>query len=210
MTDKVEQPEFWESAFNDKKEMWGLQPAKSAIVTKDFFVKNKIKKVLIPGYGYGRNAQVFKDNGINVTGIEISQTAIVMARKHYGTEITIHHGSVADMPFDQFLYDGLFCYALIHLLNKKEREKLIADCYNQLSENGYMFFIVISKKASTYKQGKFLSIDRYEIFEGVKMFYYDKDSISSEFGEFGLFDIDEVEESHPFFIIKCRKQTASI
>ena len=34
------------------------------------------------------------------------------------------------MPFDKALYDGIFSYALIHLLNEKERGKLTNDCYN--------------------------------------------------------------------------------
>ena len=51
--------EFWEQAFKQKQEMWGLEPAKSAVLTKDFFVEQQIKNVLIPGIGYGRNAQIF-------------------------------------------------------------------------------------------------------------------------------------------------------
>jgi 2-polyprenyl-3-methyl-5-hydroxy-6-metoxy-1,4-benzoquinol methylase len=90
-----------------------------------------VKNILIPGVGYGRNAQIFIENGIKVTGIEISKTAIELARKHYGTDINIYHGSVADMPFDNSRYEGIFCYALIHLLDSQEREKLIHDCYNQ-------------------------------------------------------------------------------
>ena len=69
-----------------------------------------------------------------VTGIEISKTAVEMAGKHYGKAMTIHHGSVTYMPFDDCRYDGIFCYALIHLLDSNERKKLIRDCYNQLSE----------------------------------------------------------------------------
>ena len=106
--------EFWEEAFKDKQEMWGLAPAKSTVLTKDFFVEQKIKNVLIPGIGYGRNAQVFIDNGMVVTGIEISQTAIDLARKHLGNDLTIYHGSVTEMPFDDKLYDGIFCYGLIY------------------------------------------------------------------------------------------------
>jgi hypothetical protein len=30
--------EFWESAFSDKEEMWGFEPAQSAVITKDLFV----------------------------------------------------------------------------------------------------------------------------------------------------------------------------
>jgi SAM-dependent methyltransferase len=205
MQDENEKPEFWESAFTDKQEMWGFEPSRSAVLTKDLFVQKSIKNILIPGIGYGRNAQIFRDHGIEVTGIEISKTAIDMAKKHYGTGMTIYHGSVTDMPFDKKLYDGIFCYALIHLLDGSEREKLIRDCYNQLADDGYMVFTVISKEAPTYGQGKLLSKDRYEIFDGVNMFFYDRESIEAEFGGAGLFEITEVAENYPFFLIKCKK-----
>lgn len=205
MINENEKPEFWETAFGEKQEMWGFEPAKSAVLAKDFFLQKSVKNILIPGIGYGRNAQIFKESGMTVTGIEISKTAIEMARKHYGSDMVIHHGSVTDMPFDDHQYEGIFCYALIHLLAESERKKLICDCYNQLSDGGYMVFTVISKSARTYGQGRFISKDRYEIFEGVNMFFYDRESIKSEFDEAGLFEITEINESQPFFLIKCKK-----
>ncbi|KIC95928.1 class I SAM-dependent methyltransferase [Flavihumibacter solisilvae] len=201
--------EFWESNFAEKKEMWGFEPAQSAILAKDLFVEKSIKNILIPGIGYGRNAQVFRESGIAVTGIEISNTAIEMAAKHYGPDMVIHHGSVTDMPFDERMYDGVFCYALIHLLDNNERKKLVRDCYNQLAEGGNMVFTMISKKAHTYGQGKMISKDRYEIFDGVKMFFYDEESIREEFGEAGLAEIKEVNEKFPFYFITCRKNTVT-
>lgn len=78
---------FWEEAFKDKQEMWGFEPTISAVLTKDYFVEKSIKNILVPGIGYGRNAQIFRENGIEVTGIEISKTAIELARKHYGTNM---------------------------------------------------------------------------------------------------------------------------
>jgi len=199
--------EFWESAFTEKQEMWGFEPSKSAILTSDFFTGKAVKNVFIPGIGYGRNAQIFRDKGMTVTGIEISKTAVEMAQKHYGSDITIYHGSVTDMPFDDRRYDGIFCYALIHLLDENERIKLIRDCYNQLSDNGYMVFAVISKQAHTYGQGQFISKDRYEMFGGVKLFFYDEASIHAEFDHAGLFEITEVSENFPFFLVKCRKES---
>lgn len=197
--------EFWEEAFKDKQEMWGFEPAKSTVLTKDFFVEHKIKNMLIPGIGYGRNAQIFIDNGMTVTGIEISQTAIDLAQKHFGKELTIYHGSVTKMPFDNKLYDGIFCYGLIYLLDKDERKKLIRDCFNQLTENGFMLFTAIIKDAGTYGQGTQISKDRFEVFGGVKIFFYDKETINEEFGNAGLFEVTEVIENYPFHLIKCRK-----
>lgn len=205
MKQESNKKEFWEGAFSEKGEMWGFTPAPSAVTTKDFFVEKGVQHVLIPGIGYGRNAQIFLDAGMTVNGIEISKTAIEMARKQYGDSLTIYYGSVTDMPFDAVKYDGIFCYALIHLLDENERKKLIRDCYRQLTDGGYMVFVAITKDAPTYGQGKYVSKDRYEIHEGVKLFFYDRVSVAEEFGEAGLIEVAEVMENFPFFLIKCRK-----
>jgi SAM-dependent methyltransferase len=197
--------EFWEEAFKDKQEMWGLNPAKSTVIVNDLFLKNNFKSVLIPGIGYGRNAKLFHDNGMSVTGIEISLTAIDLGKKHFGNKFTFHHGSVTEMPFDNNLYDGIFAYGLIYLLDREERAKFIQDCYNQLSENGLMVFTAITKNASTYGTGSKLSKDRFEMFGGVKIFFYDKESIEKEYGKFGLIEVTEVQENYPFYLIVCRK-----
>ena len=198
--------EFWETAFSDKQEMWGMNPTKSAKLTKNFFLEKSLKNILIPGIGYGRNAQPFIENGIKVSGIEISKTAIELAKKHYGNEMTFFHGSVTEMPFEDKKYDGIFCYALIHLLNSKERKKLIQDCYNQLTENGFMVFTTITKEAPNFSKGKLIEKDRYEFHEGAKIFYYDQESVKTEFNDFGLFEISEINEDQPMYLIKCKKK----
>lgn len=198
-------PEFWEDSFVKNQEMWGFQPAKSAVLAKNFFVENHIKNILIPGIGYGRNAQIFKENGMQITGIEISKTAIDLAKKHYGNDLTIYHGSVGDMPFSDQTYDGIFCHALIHLLDEHERAKLIQDCYNQLTKNGYMVFTAITQQAPNFGKGKLISKNRYEFHQGAKLFYYDRETVQAEFGNVGLFEITDIDENQPMFLIKCRK-----
>ena len=197
--------EFWEEAFKDKQKMWGLDPAKSTVLTDELFVSNDVKNVLIPGIGYGRNAQIFRASGMTVTGIEISKTAIELAKEHFGQDLTIYRGSVTEMPFDNKRYDGIFCYGLIHLLDKDERAKLIQDCYNQLTENGLMVFVTITKQAQTYGQGMYISKDRFELFGGVKMFFYDQETIKDEFGKAGLVEVSLVKENYPFYMVTCKK-----
>lgn len=194
--------------------MWGFEPADSAVATARLFKELGLKKILIPGFAYGRNAKPFTDNGCNVTGIEISEMAINLAKKHFGEEVKVHHGSVVDMPFDEEMYDGIFCYALIHLLNTEERIKLIKDCYNQLGANGYMVFVAISKQDTQYGQGQEISEDTIETKHGLKLFFYDRDSLMREFGDYGLVEAEEIREpvrimrinhSQRFVKITCRK-----
>ncbi|QAA32119.1 class I SAM-dependent methyltransferase [Clostridium manihotivorum] len=205
--------EFWEASFIENQRMWGFEPADSAILAKDFFLEHNVKDILIPGIGYGRNAKIFLDNGIDVTGIEISKTAIDLARQS-DLNINIYHGSVNDMPFDDKVYDGIFCYALLHLLSKAERSKFIEACYNQLKPEGYMIFTTISKDAPMFGKGKQLDKDYFEIMDGLKMFFYDAESIEEEFGKYGLMEISEIIEPHKnaenkppfkFLMIKCQK-----
>jgi len=207
--------EFWETSFRDKQEMWGWEPADSAMDAIELFKKYGLNKILIPGFGYGRNARVFIDQGFRVTGIEISETAIDLAQKHFGDSVKVHHGSVSSMPFDQELYDGIFCYALIHLLSEKERVKLIEDCYNQLKPNGYMVFVTISKADFRYKQGVEISKDTFEAWPGLTLYFYDSDSIQSDFGSFGLINAEIINEpktdmgnkpSQRFWYIVCKKE----
>jgi SAM-dependent methyltransferase len=189
--------DYWESRFKAEGAMWKYEPSDSAIVALDLFKTNNINKILIPGIGYGRNARLFFENGFKVTGIEISKSAIELA-KASGLSCKIHHGSVTSMPFDNNKYDGIFCYALIHLLNKTERMTFLKSCFNQLNHDGLMIFVVTSKQMEMYGLGKYLSKDRFEITKGLKVFFYDSESILKEFSNLGLTDCYDIEEPIKF------------
>jgi SAM-dependent methyltransferase len=204
---------YWESKFRSGGSLWGFEPADSAISALEIFCKNDLRKVLIPGFGYGRNARLFIDNGFLVTGIEISESAIGVARSNK-LNCTIHHGSVTSMPFDDELYDAVFCYALIHLMNSAERKTFLRSCFNQLKDNGLMIFTVTSKEMDLFGRGKQISKDRFEIEPGLKVFFYTPESIVKEFSPFGLYDYKLIDERVKFmngvapmklYFIVCKK-----
>ena len=204
--------EFWETAFMQKELMWGLEPTQSAVLARDYFAQMGVKDVLIPGIGYGRNAKPFIEHGMSVTGIEISETAIALARSQLGLQFPIYHGSVTDMPFDQRHYDGIFCFGLIYLLDAQGREKFIRDCYRQLVPGGHMIFTVVSKKAPFYGQGTRLGDDWYERLPNLKMYFYDADSVRREFEPYGLVEFSEINEPSgggiTFIHVVCTKAAA--
>ena len=206
--------EFWEEMFQKIGTSWKFEPVDSAIFVSDLFAQNKFQKILIPGVGFGRNAKPFVEKRMDVTGIEIAETAIRLAREN-GLNFPIHHGSVAQMPFDDLVYDGIYCYALIHLLNQSERRQFLMNCYSQLREGGLMVFITVSKGyTKLYENGKPVSKDRFRIQNGLDVFFYVSVSIEREFGEFGLIEYREIEESvkhmpneepMKFWMVVCRK-----
>jgi hypothetical protein len=126
----------------------------------------------------------------------------------------IYHGSVTEMPFDNHIYEGVFCHGLVYLLNSEERKKLIMDCHNQLQTNGHMVFSVISKNSPNYGMGKHIGKDWFEIPQGAKLFFYDENWVKQEFENYGLTEFAEIEEPiknmpnkppFKFWLVKCRK-----
>ena len=185
--------DFWEDKFQKIGLLWSFEPADSAIFARDLFAEKGFKSVLIPGVGYGRNAKTFIDNGFEVTGIEISETAIRLAREN-GLDFQIYHGPVKRMPYGKSLYDGIFCYALLHLLNQNDRRQFLKKCFDQLQPGGMMVFIVASKENKLYGNGRPVSIDRFLIDKGLTVFFYDSTTIEKEFSPFGLVEYCEIEE----------------
>ena len=201
--------EVWESTFTKHQMMWGIEPTASALVASELFARRGVTSVLIPGIGYGRNARPFLDRGMSVTGIEISATAITFAREKLHLDLPIHHGSVTDMPFDDRTHDGIFCYGLLYLLDAAGRAKLLSDCARQLRPGGLMVFTLISKQFDSYGQGTKVGEDWYEIGPGVRLYFYDEDSIRRELGPYGVVDIARIDEPmhnhtvRPFLQVTC-------
>tara|TARA_R110002167_G_scaffold152197_5_gene346108 strand:+ start:1246 stop:1893 length:648 start_codon:yes stop_codon:yes gene_type:complete len=186
--------EFWESAFKSNERMWGENPSDNARTVLGIMQKHNIKSILIPGFGYGRNAKVFYDKGFEVTGIEISKTAIERARKYFGSDVRIHHGSVTDMPFDNNRYQSIYCYSLIHLLNKTERKKLIDDCYTQLEHKGIVVFVALSINDKRFGIGEKLEKNTYRSPHGLNLYFYDEAAILEEFGNYNIVKAEEIDE----------------
>jgi SAM-dependent methyltransferase len=203
--------EVWESAFSKHQPIWGLEPTASAIAASERFARHRVASVLIPGIGYGRNAQPFLDRGMAVTGIEISETAIAFARSKLHLDIPIHHGSVADMPFDDRTHDAIFCFGLLYLLDASGRAKLLRDCARQLSPGGLLVFTLISKQFESYGKGTQLGEDWYETGPGVRLFFYDETSIRRELGVYGTLEIAPIAEPmpdgslRPFLHVTCHR-----
>ena len=61
-----------------------------------------------------------------------------------------------------------------------------------------MVFTVATKESGLYGIGKILSKDRFEISKGLKVFFYDTDSVKNEFTRFGLIDCTDIEEPVKF------------
>jgi 2-polyprenyl-3-methyl-5-hydroxy-6-metoxy-1,4-benzoquinol methylase len=184
---------FWEERFCDEGRIWGDSPSRTAVYAIDLFRKTGVRKVLIPGSGYGRNAEALARAGFEVTGIEISKTAVSLARQG-SLKIHYHIGSVLDMPFDNQVYDGIFCFNVLHLFRKDDRAAFLQRCREQLKDGGAMFFVVFSDKESSYGTGRLVEKNTFESKPGREVHYYTDEDLASEFRDLEIIETGMMED----------------
>jgi SAM-dependent methyltransferase len=97
---------YWDKRFQDEGYVWGDSPSQTAEHALAVFRQHRVKKILVPGSGYGRNTKLFSASGFDVTGVEISEVACQLARE-YDPRTTHYNGSVLDMSFDNSKYDAI-------------------------------------------------------------------------------------------------------
>jgi len=88
------------------------------------------------------------------------------------------------MPFNDELYDAIYCYNTLHLFLRGERIKILKKCYNQLKANGFVFFVVFSDKEKSFGKGKEIEDNTYESKPGRPTHYFTDEDIIEHFKDF--------------------------
>lgn len=109
----------------------------------------RTSRVLDLGCGPGRDLDIFASDGHRVTGIELNEDFVVMARKR-------HHVLHADMRhlstlFPDSSFDGIWAQASLVHLSHKEVLGVIADCYQLLQSLGIFYASVPTVGESGWK-----------------------------------------------------------
>ncbi|MDP5274265.1 class I SAM-dependent methyltransferase [Chengkuizengella axinellae] len=185
---------YWTKRFKNEGMIWGDQPSKTAEIAKQLFEQYEARKILVPGGGYGRNTKLFSASDFEVDAIEISEEAIHIA-KEWDKKTHFYHGSVFEMPFSFELYDAIYCYDVIHLFLAEERKLLIDKCFNQLKENGYLFFTCFSELEDDFGKGNQVEENTFESKPGKIVHYFTEEDLKHHFKEGHIIETGIVEDT---------------
>jgi 2-polyprenyl-3-methyl-5-hydroxy-6-metoxy-1,4-benzoquinol methylase len=144
--------EFWDNKYLKENIIWGFNPTKIIIDCENIFYENNIRDILIMGIGYGRNGKYFTEKGYNVDGVEISDEAINIGRS-FVAQINFIKGNVLDIEL-QKKYNAVFCYDILQILLKNDRNKLIEQCIKYCKNDGLIMISCLSKKDGLFGMGK--------------------------------------------------------
>ncbi|MFW9990188.1 MAG: class I SAM-dependent methyltransferase [Candidatus Odinarchaeota archaeon] len=177
----------------DKGKIWGTEPSTVAKYSLKLFKKYNINKILIPGSGYGRHTKFFSINNYDVTGIEISEEAIKISKK-FDSKSKMILGSVLNMPFSTEKYDAIFCFNVLHLLLENQRVLFLEKCYNQLQENGFVFFSVFSELEESFGKGAKIEENTFESKRYRPTHYFTEKDLLDHFKAFNVIETNIIEE----------------
>lgn len=183
---------FWDGRFEHEGRVWGERPSRTAEYAMKQFGGQSINKILIPGAGYGRNSKFFSDNGYNVTGIEISERALSLARE-YDLK-TKFNSSVLQANIGRQSYDAIYCFNFLHLFRQQERKLLVSQCHDWLKLSGYVFFTVFSLEEPTFGKGSEVEENTFESKPGRPVHYFSDSDLREHFSNFEILETGIMED----------------
>jgi SAM-dependent methyltransferase len=185
--------EYWDKRYRAEGRIWGESPSLTAEHALELFQLNNVWKVLVPGSGYGRNTRLFSKSGIDVTGIEISPIACKMAQES-DPNTRVYNASVLDMSFLSEIYDGIYCFNVLHLFREEDRKLFIKQCIDRVKNNGLMFFTVFSEKEESCGRGREVEKNTFESKAGRPVHYFTDGDLREHFKDIEILETGIMED----------------
>lgn len=133
-SNEVELPDFWNNIYaGNTIPAWGEAPA-NALEKFCLYIPTGAK-ILDIGCGSGRNSTALAKQGYDVTGIDLSQTAIDIA-KSKNTDATFLCIDALNDNLPGNNYDAVFDFGLYHFVPTEYRKNYLQRIYHALDTHG--------------------------------------------------------------------------
>ncbi len=156
------------------------------------FDKIKSGKMLDLGCGTGNFSYYFSREGFQVVGLDVSPTAIKVARKRYresaSLKFLVGFGEKMDFPDNGF--DVVLCWAVLHHLEGDEREIVLAEIKRVLKRGGYLIATGFSEKDQKYPGVK----KKVSDLTGTIYYKQSKEEFLEMFSSFSLVEYKHMED----------------
>ena len=200
---------LWTRAYQSGMTMW--QPQESIVMfsarflkrredLKRWTVRREVRRVLDLGCGNGSNARFFAQQGYEAHGIDISPSAIDMAREWFaedGLQGDLRVGSCLDLPYDDGFMDVVVSHGVLDHLFPADGLKAMAEVHRVLRAGGLCFLTLVAVNDCEFGKGQpaerntFVLPDGYE--RGLPQHYFDEQDIERLLQGFALLDLRRIE-----------------
>lgn len=187
---------FWNNRYQKEGQIWGETPSMCAIAVKNRLQSGNIIDI---GCGYGRDSIYLAEAGFQVTGVDISETAIDLCRelareKGDESQFCLKEDMIFETHRDYF--DAAISNRALHLMiHAEERRKFIDEIYHVLKSGGLLSLAARSVKDPTRPDSHKDIEEPAEVRPGhwVKFFTPEEFRVSFE-KQFKIISLNEVKE----------------
>lgn len=155
----------WDSSFQDQVAAvaYNTAPVEALVRTVAHHLRPRVApkdygrlSYLEVGCGAGPNLIWLAERGITASGIDISPTALDLARRNFarrGLESRLdrlEHGSATALPFPDASFDGVLESCVFQHLARADREKAFTEAARVLKPGGVFVGHMLNRRHSTY------------------------------------------------------------
>ena len=137
-------PEFWDNLYVEGKDYWNFKKATPALL--EFFKHPSCPatgSVLIPGAGFGYDAEAWAERGHEVLAVDFAPTAVDeldhLSRKHknlHSLDLDLFSLSPKDAKRGGQLFDIVYDYGAFSAIHPGRRDEFFEVCYKMLKDDG--------------------------------------------------------------------------
>jgi len=173
------------------------------------FKRYKIKRVLDLGCGAGRHCAYLAKNGFDVVGVDVSTSALKLAKKWALEEnlkdVTFTQATMTNIPFSDCQFDAVISISVIHHAVKRDIIKTIEEIYRILTKKGLFLANLTSVKDPRYGEGEKVEAGTFRTLEAFeeKRFeelhhYFTKQEVSELLACFTTAKVESLKE-RPYY-----------
>jgi SAM-dependent methyltransferase len=208
--------DIWNKVYSEDSSFFGEGPSDFAKKCYEYFLQNKVTKILDLGCGQGRDSIFFSLNNLEVYAVDSSIVAtegIHKFNENNYQQINVKCIDVRQgLPFEDNCFDAVYSHMFYNMnFTNKELEFLFQESYRVLKTNGLLCFSVRSDNDELFKTGLKVNDDIYEI-NGFQIRFFSKEQIKSLLSSFN-FKIDEIlssiEEPAGLYLVFCHKDNTN-
>ncbi len=176
---------IWNKVYSEDTTFFGDGPSEFAKKCYEYFIQNRVKKILDLGCGQGRDAVFFSLNGLEIYAVDSSIVAIESIRKFNeknNQSINAKYMNAKQgLPFDNNYFDAIYSHMFYNMnFTNNELDFLFQESNRVLKTKGLLCFSVRSDKDELFRRGFKIDKDEdiYEI-HGFQIRFFSIEQIKS-------------------------------
>ncbi len=156
-------------------------------------------RVLDLGCGAGRHTLILANDGFQVTGLDVSETALKKLQRHVDSaglkNVVLARHEMSELPFVDEYFDAVVSTNVLHHGTVAEINRTLSELFRIMKGGGAGFVITLSRRDFRYGDGENIEPDTYRFTEGdekgIVHHFFDEIELCSFFNRFEIMALHE-------------------